>query len=594
MGASIVDIKNMGDALRSSGYKDIESAVSEIIDNSVEANAKNVFVILKDKVNPTSGKKNICEIAFLDDGCGMDNEILGKCLGLGVSTRRERKGMGRFGVGLPQASLYACPEVYVYSWQNGIENAQYVYLDINKVKEGLQTEIPDPKAESLPKDYADYIHFHDLYEQHDFSKNGTLVVWKNCDRVQPKTISALKERLEFSIGQKFRYFIHDKKCSIKIFNNSNKDTYSTVFPNDPLFLMDDNFALGNPDKPKELFERGKGENLEPIFEPYKGGEVSVPVKYLDKSGVVQTSIVKIHYSVVKNKFYDQTAFIAGSNPGSSEIGQYTKKLEGVSVVRAGREIDFRKFDFYENIDKPQHRWWGCEILFNPELDEVFGVSNNKQYVELKKLNSEDFDDSSEIQPIWNVLSQEVSSTINNMYDRNEKIRHGARSMPEKVISASTQAANAVESNADDNKDTETANIRNSTPMEQLEKGAEKTLIEDVGVEKPTKDEIYRFLNNSVNFVYKDIGKFGPAFDYSFELGTSVITINIAHKFYTSFFEKVSEDANSKTTFELFLASFVYAVNKTNPQQRDENDKLISTWHKRLDDYIDEQLNPSKG
>lgn len=592
MGASIVDIKNMGDALRSSGYKDIESAVSEIIDNSVEAGAKNVFVILKDKVNPFTGKKNICEIGFLDDGCGMDDEILGKCLGLGVSTRRERKGMGRFGVGLPQASLYACPEVCVCSWQNGIENAKYVYLDINKVKEGIQTEIPDPQAKTLPKDYMEYIRFKDSSEQHDFSKNGTLVIWKNCDRVQPKTISALKERLEFSIGQKFRYFIHEKKCSIKIFNNANKDTYSKIFPNDPLFLMKDNYALGNPKKPKELFERGKGENLEPIFEPYKGGEVSIDIKYMDKTGSVKTSIVKIHYSVVKNKFYDQTAI--ENDPGRYAIGKYAKKLEGVSVVRAGREIDFRKFDFYENVNEPEHRWWGCEILFNPELDEVFGVSNNKQYVELKELKSGDFDDTSEIQPVWNLLSQEISSTIKEMYNRNKEIRKSSRSLSETAIPASTQAANAVENNAADNKDTETANIRNSTPIEQLEKGAEKTLIEDVGVEKPTKDEIYRFLNNSVNFVYKDIGKFGPAFDYSFELGTSVITINIAHKFYTSFFEKVSEDTNSKTTFELFLASFVYAVNKTNPQQRDENDKLISTWLKRLDDYIDEQLNPSKG
>ena len=45
MGKSIVDIKNMGDALRNTGYKNIESAVSEIIDNSIEANAKNIFVI---------------------------------------------------------------------------------------------------------------------------------------------------------------------------------------------------------------------------------------------------------------------------------------------------------------------------------------------------------------------------------------------------------------------------------------------------------------------------------------------------------------------------------------------------------------------
>lgn len=31
MGASIVDIQNMGDALRNTGYKNIESAVAEII-----------------------------------------------------------------------------------------------------------------------------------------------------------------------------------------------------------------------------------------------------------------------------------------------------------------------------------------------------------------------------------------------------------------------------------------------------------------------------------------------------------------------------------------------------------------------------------
>ena len=123
MGANIVDIKSMGDALRSSGYKDIESAVSEIIDNSIEAEAKNVFVILRETVNPKTGKKNVSEIGFLDNGTGMADDILGKCLGLGVSTRSDRKGMGRFGVGLPQASLYACPEVYVFSWQNGIQNA---------------------------------------------------------------------------------------------------------------------------------------------------------------------------------------------------------------------------------------------------------------------------------------------------------------------------------------------------------------------------------------------------------------------------------------------------------------------------------------
>ena len=46
MSRSIVDIKNMGDALRNTGYKNIESATAEIVDNSVDAQASNVFIIL--------------------------------------------------------------------------------------------------------------------------------------------------------------------------------------------------------------------------------------------------------------------------------------------------------------------------------------------------------------------------------------------------------------------------------------------------------------------------------------------------------------------------------------------------------------------
>ena len=117
MANSIVDIKNMGDALRNTGYKNIESAAAEIVDNSVEANAKDVFMIISESINPLSGRKVVTEIGFLDNGEGMNVDILGRCLGIGATTRQERKGMGRFGVGLPQASLHACPEVEVYSWQ---------------------------------------------------------------------------------------------------------------------------------------------------------------------------------------------------------------------------------------------------------------------------------------------------------------------------------------------------------------------------------------------------------------------------------------------------------------------------------------------
>ena len=596
MGASIVDIKNMGDALINTGYKNIESAVAEIIDNSIEANAKNIFIILKEGI-AASGRKVVNEVGFLDNGDGMTAEVLGSCLGIGASTRQERKGMGRFGVGLPQASLYACPEIEVYSWQDGVENAKKVYLDINKIKDGVQTEIEDPVYESIPEPYASYISYQTMFDTYDFSKSGTLVIWKKCDRINPKTRGPLTERLEFSLGQKFRYFIHNEVSKIKIICDENPDAAVDVAPNDPLFLMEDNCVLCNAEEPKLIYKPGQKDGIEAPFELYtaKGagsGEVQVPIKYINKSGEVATSSVMCRFSIVKDKFYDETAFPKGSNPGNYALGKHAAKMEGISVIRARREIDFRRFDFYNVINEPQHRWWGCEIIFDPELDEVFGVANNKQYVELKKIDAADLDpEELDIPPIWDQLADIIISTIKAMYAQNEETRSNTRTFEDNQ-SPSTDIINIVENDPatadlDEEEDKDTNN--EPTDEEVAETGKEE--LKELGYENPTDEQATAFINNSVNFVYQDKGERSPAFDYKPVLKTTVITINTSHKFYTSFLSKIYSNAEVKTTFELFLASLIQSVRKTDAYQSVENDRLMTAWYNRLNNYISEQLNP---
>ena len=595
MGKSIVDIKNMGDALRNTGYKNIESAVAEIIDNSVEAKAKNIFVILREGV-AVSGRKVVTEVGFLDNGEGMDSDVLGSCLGIGASTRQARKGMGRFGVGLPQASLYACPEIEVYSWQGGVENAQKVYLDINKIKDGEQTEIEDPVRESVPEPYASYIRYQTIFETYDFSQSGTLVVWKKCDRISPKTRGPLTERLEFSLGQKFRYFIHDGISKIKIICEENPDAAVDVAPNDPLFLMDDNCVLCDPEKPKLVYKPGEKINLEAPFELYtaKGtvtGEDIVPIKYIDKNGNPADSSVLVRFSIVKNKFYDETAFPKGSNPGNYALGKHAAKMEGISVIRARREIDFRRFDFYNVINEPQHRWWGCEIVFDPELDEAFGVANNKQYVELKKVDANDLDpDEIDIPPIWDQLSEIIIHTIKAMYAQNEETRSNTRTYGEDK-SPSTDIINTVENDpaTAEFEDDEDESEEVPSAEEVAETGKEE--LKGLGYEDPTDEQGTAFINNSVNFVYADKGERSPAFDYKAVLKTTIITINTSHKFYISFLSKIYTNAEVKTTFELFLASLIQSVRKTDTYQQIENDRLMTAWYNRLNNYISEQLNP---
>lgn len=593
MAQDIFVIQTMGDALRNTGYKNIECAMAEIIDNSIQANARNVFIIVSEKFNQKTGHNNIDEIAFLDDGDGMTKEELGRCLGIGYSTRTNRKGMGRFGVGLPQASLYACPSVEVYSWQDGYENTKKVYLDIEKVRSGEQTQIDDPIKASIPDKYKKYLDYAiaNNGERFNYKKKGTFVLWKKCDRVVPKTVNFLFKRIDFSLGQKFRYFIAEENIRLRLIHHENQDFSYEIMPNDPLMLMKNNYVLGNPDKPGEISPRHNTDCTENIFEPYSNEEypdgiVPFALTYVDPNTYeIKESMVTIKFSCVRDVFYDKTAIPV--DPGSTKLGKHVKRLEGISIVRANREIDFGQFDFYENIDKPQHRWWGCEIRFSPELDEAFGVANNKQHVELFRLDAADYEDD-EVQPVWLQLYDIIHNTIEAMYKKNKQTRENARSAKD-IGSKSSDIINSAEKNDEDSNSGVTADVRDNTPKEELkQKNIEK--LKSQGVENPTEEDVNIYMDNKVNVEYKNLGKTAGLFDYSFELGSCIVTFNMDHIFYRTTLENLFKSNDVKIAFELYVASLVRAVDETNKAQEEQNDNLIARWNEKLRRYINEQQN----
>lgn len=598
MAKDIFVIKTMGDALRNTGYKNIECAMSEIIDNSIQAEASDIIIIISEKYNPKTGRNNISEIAFLDNGSGMTyNEIEG-CLGIGYSTRTDRKGMGRFGVGLPQASLYACPSVDAYSWQDGYKNCKKVFLDINKIKNEEQTEIEDPINAEIPAKYRKYLQYKVVssegIKEYDFMKHGTFILWKNCDRVVPKTVNFLFKKLDFALGQKFRYFISEGKSSIRLIHHENQDFTHEIMPNDPLMLMSNNYVLGNPNNPGIISPRVNINCTEPVFEPYTNdqypdGIVPFKIKYTDPvTKEVKESQVEIKFTIVKNIFYDKTA-IAG-NPGQTPLGKHVKELEGISIVRANREIDFGQFDFYENVNQPEHRWWGCEIRFNPELDEAFGVANNKQHVELRRVELNDYIDE-EVKPVWAQLYNIIHDTISSMYAANKKTRENARTI-EDIIPPTTQIINSAEESQEDEHNSATDKVRQNTPIEELIKETKKELQEQ-GIENPTEEDVNSYMNNKVNVVHKNLGRTAGLFDYSFKLGSCLVTFNMDHIFYKTTLENIFKSIDAKIAFELFVASLIRAVDETNQSQEEQNDNLIAIWNEKLRRYINEQQSFAK-
>ena len=131
--------------------------------------------------------------------------------------------------------------------------------------------------------------------------------------------------------------------------NTNDNSETELRPNDPLYLMTPNTT--------PLYEHEASNMMH--------GEVIILEIPYDDFG--NTSNVEIRFSVAL-----PTVQALG---GNSPTGQHYRLNTGISFVRAGREIDFGTFSYFNPQDE-RHRWWGCEIRFEPVLDEVFGVTNN--------------------------------------------------------------------------------------------------------------------------------------------------------------------------------------------------------------------------
>lgn len=102
--------------LQDNGYKSTVSALSEIIDNSIQANAKNIDIIIVR--NTTRDYDEIDEILIIDDGDGMDTAIFDKALQMSSGSRSNAKsGLGKYGQGLPNSSISQTKRVEVFTIQ---------------------------------------------------------------------------------------------------------------------------------------------------------------------------------------------------------------------------------------------------------------------------------------------------------------------------------------------------------------------------------------------------------------------------------------------------------------------------------------------
>jgi hypothetical protein len=340
-------------AMRDSGYKNAAYAIAELVDNAVQAGARTVEILCEEEEEfvRQRSRVRVKKIAVLDDGCGMDEAALRMALQFGNGGRlADRTGIGRFGMGLPNSSISQARRVDVWSWQEGCDAAIHTYLDVDEVEGGVLDEVPAPKSTPLPKEWAR------RSTTAGGSKSGTLVLWTNLDKCDWRTAHAIFKNSEYTVGRIYRRFLGTKALSIRMAAFLGRSVSPTVddsvMPNDPLYLAP-NEALPSP------------WNAEPMFERY--GEP----KAIEWDADGETHVVTVTFSVAKKQARD------GHNAGDQPHGRHAKNNTGVSIVRADRELELQTA--WCNQYDPRERWWGVEVDFPPALDEIFGVTNNKQH-----------------------------------------------------------------------------------------------------------------------------------------------------------------------------------------------------------------------
>lgn len=343
-------------SMRDSGYKSTAHAAAELIDNAIQEDAKTVEVFIIEEREQVQKRERwrIKQVAVLDDGNGMTSEILQMALQFGNGTHlNDRNGIGRFGMGIPNSSISQCRRVEIWTWQAGSTNAVTSYLDIDEIEAGKMVEVPEPCHNSVASKWLKWSHTAGA------SESGTLVVWSKLDRVTWKGSKATLDNIEFLVGRIYRKFLTKGvviRLSVIRNNDVEADMDRNARVNDPLYLS-------SPSCTPAPF------NDKPMFERY--GETGEERINIDLNGNQHEVVLRFSYATEAARVRED-----GKNPGEEFYGKHARNNVGVSVMRADRELELDTS--WVNASDPRDRWWGAEIDFPPELDEILGVTNNKQ------------------------------------------------------------------------------------------------------------------------------------------------------------------------------------------------------------------------
>ncbi|EHO11013.1 hypothetical protein HMPREF9714_01442 [Myroides odoratimimus CCUG 12901] len=630
--------------LSHSGYKSTTHAIAEIVDNSVDAKATRIDVIFVERSNVETGKNSISDIYFIDNGLGMNKDLLSKCLVFSEGQGKSDKRIGAFGVGLPYSSIFTGKRVDVYSRDNQKNKFNHVFLDVEEMMIKKTIELDEVKEVDLSKEKQIIKDISEIYKDILNSDCMTIVHWSKIDKLDAKKSATLIGRIKKLLGRIYRYKLDDLTIKLTSIIDSRIFQSEEVIKYDPLFISKKPYFVTNElwnyseeidkvDNAGIHAELGMNSDLETqklfnakyyyrdfLEKDGKGNCSQLPLfqeldGYFDQEFEFKAQGKIFKWKMRASFAYENIANPGIRNGGGTRIGRiFGEKMIGdrnfpsanIYFLRAGREIDFGHYGLY-TVSDPKNRFWTIEIFFDSDLDVLMGISNNKQSVSFKYTTAEDLGDSN----TEDVLSSErlfadISSRILQAKERMRK------ELADYARNFKTLEASYLEKEDEKTPILTPNQILNTYIAKHSNKNEWQTEVDTLTRDLHQKYfkhlkyddvkasvELYKAKLTKEIVMYASLSS-GKLFDAENYGNVTVIIINTSHKFYENILSVIKRDRDLKyvtVSIELLLSYLAFHMNDISIQHNSNSeaikraiDKIQLYFSQSVGDFIcDENL-----
>ena len=191
------------EALRQIGYS-LEHAISDLIDNSINAKASEVLVRF------VTDEKAVVRVIIADDGDGMKPGELSEAMRFGTESDYEPGSLGKFGLGLKLASFSQAKQLTVLTRKSG--KSQGRRWTVEGISTGWKCDVISPSAAATEIEQS----WGDL----DLSRSGTLVIWDDIDKIDigkrgvDKTLQRIFHKLGLHAGLHLHRFLETGQLKV--------------------------------------------------------------------------------------------------------------------------------------------------------------------------------------------------------------------------------------------------------------------------------------------------------------------------------------------------------------------------------------------